>query len=264
MEQCAQRGILVLLDMHCLDVSGTDSSTVFFNSKYSIDDAVAGWVAMAQRYANSWNVFAIDVFNEPFGGTWNIGADTDMDAFSVRVAAAVHEFTDWLIFAEGTASSPNCTQSIDGDVVTCGYGDNLLGVKSAPVELGQPNKVVYSPHTYGPSQHDRAEFSNANFPDNMPDVWSSHWGYIKDKNTTAVVLGEWGGPTDGENGLWVDKLVEYLQMNGMQSNFFWYLNTDSNPAGLLMDWTAPDLDKLAVLETLTPSPTNITDILAGT
>ena len=54
------------------------------------------------------------------------------------------------------------------------YGDNLLGVADAPVKIAVADKLVYSPHTYGPSQHDRAEFSNAAFPANMPDVWENH------------------------------------------------------------------------------------------
>ena len=50
-----------------------------------------------------------------------------MDAFAVQVATAVHENTDWLIFVEGTSTSPTCDDIIDGDEVVCGYGDNLKG-----------------------------------------------------------------------------------------------------------------------------------------
>lgn len=259
--ECADRGILILLDMHCLDTSGTDASPVFYNSEYSIDDAVEGWVNMAIRYANNWNVFGIDVFNEPYGATWAEGADSDMDAFTVKVASAVHEYTDWIIFTEGTSTSPVCDSEIDGDEVVCGYGDNLLGVGANPVVLEKENKVVYTPHTYGPSQHDRDEFSNEAFPDNMPDVWDNHWGYIRTYNDSAVVVGEWGGPTDGDNGLWMDKFVEYLVEKDMQSNFFWCINSDSSPTGLIVDWSTPDTDKLAVLDILTPSPTNISVLL---
>ena len=155
-DEFAARGIVVLLDLHCLDTGGTNASPVFFNDDFSLDDTLAGWSAMAQRFATKWNVLGADVFNEPFGATWAEGADTDMDAFAVRAAAAIHEYApevratgaaerqtrdiysllpmmmlrsmspprprvaQWLIFVEGASASPNCTAMIDGDLVVCG------------------------------------------------------------------------------------------------------------------------------------------------
>ena len=72
-DQFAERGIIVLLDMHCLDTRGTNDSPVFFNNQFSIQQTIAGWEAMAKRYADKWNVFAFDAFNESFGGTWAQG-----------------------------------------------------------------------------------------------------------------------------------------------------------------------------------------------
>lgn len=262
----AELGILVLLDMHCLDTSGTSSSPVFFNDQFSRNDTLAGWVAMAERYQDAWNVMGADVFNEPFGATWAEGEETDMDQFSVDVAAAIHGAgaDNWLIFVEGAFKDPNCTQVIDGDTVSCGYGDNLLGVAADPVVLqdGSEDKLVYSVHTYGPSQHDRAEFNNSDFPNNMADVWDAHWGYItEDEDAPAVVLGEWGGPTNGTNGEWMSALVQYLIGKDLRSNFFWCLNEDGSPQGLYTNWsTTPaevDEDKLTVLATLTPEPSDI-------
>jgi hypothetical protein len=31
------------------------------------------------------------------------------------------------------------------------------------------------------------------FPDNMPEVWTHHWGFLEDETGKAAVLGEWGG-----------------------------------------------------------------------
>ena len=218
-----------------------------------------------------------------------------MDAFAVRAAASIHaEAPEWLIFVEGTAHSPNCSRTIDGAAVSCGYGDNLLGVAAHPVVLPIEGKLVYSVHTYGPSQHDRPEFHNANFPHNMRDVCTpplvrsdparsrlrisrvehahthsraarlaaggDHWGYaISTGAAPTIVLGEWGGPTTGANGKWMGALVQYLQDKGIESNFFWALNQDGSPEGIITDWTATppavDAGKLAVLAKLTPKPT---------
>ena len=266
----AARGILVLLDLHCLSTAGTNASPLFYDDTHPVSDAVAGWSKLAQKFGDRWNVLGADVFNEPFGATWAEGKPSDMDAFAKQAAAAIHTHApNWLVFVEGTADSPNCTSTIDGDDVECGYGDNLLGAMAAPLSLAAKDKLVYSPHTYGPSQHDRAEFHNAEFPANMPDVWSAHWGALvarRAADTPAVVLGEWGGPVSGDNGEWAEALVAYLQSTALTSNFFWALNEDGTPKGLITDWTTspPTLDaaKLALLRKLTPHPTNVSALRA--
>jgi endoglucanase len=263
-DECATRGIVILLDMHCLDTGGTNDSPLWFNSKFSEKDALAGWTKMAKRYKDQWNVFAIDVFNEPFGGTWAEGKPTDMDAFAVKAAAAVHEDTDWLIFVEGTFKSPNCSKVYDNISVTCGYGDNLIGVAQHPVRLAKPKKLVYSSHTYGPSQHNRPEFTDPAFPKNMPAIWQDHWGYVANKTGSAVVLGEFGGPATGSTAQWYEELVEYLTSAGHQDTFFWCLNSDSSTGGLLIDWKTPDTAKLELLKKLQPSPTDFKALVPPT
>jgi endoglucanase len=214
------------------------------------------------------------VFNEPFGATWAEGKASDMDVFAARVAETVATHApNWLIFVEGAARSPNCTSVIDGDAVSCGYGDNLLGAQrnaSALDAVAQRGKLVWSPHTYGPSQHDRIEFHNGQFPTNMKDVWEDHWGALLSKKsaaTPAVVLGEWGGPVSGDNGKWMNALADYLTAKGATSNFFWALNMDGTPKGIITSWTTspPTLDqpKLALLERIVPHPTNVSALAGG-
>jgi len=268
-DKFAERGILVLLDLHCLDTGGTNKSPVFFNNQFPVTQVIQGWGRMAKRYGDKWNVLGADVFNEPFGATWAEGGAKDMDAFAVSAAVTIHaDAPNWLIFVEGSSNSPTCSDTIDGDVVNCGYGDNLKGVRDSPVQLAAASKLVYSPHTYGPSQHDCAEFSNANFPSNMPDVWENHWGYIRDlPGSPAVVLGEWGGELSGKNLQWTNALVDYLTLKGMQSNFFWCMNQDSDPVGIITDWAATpmktDSGKLELLARLTPAPTDMSQVHAA-
>lgn len=263
-DKFAESGILVLLDLHCLSTQGTNASPLFYDKSHPIEQTVSGWGTLAKRLGRKWNVIGADVFNEPFGATWATGKASDMDAFALKSAAAIAEHApDWLVFVEGSAKSPKCDAVIDGDEVQCGFGDNLMGAMTAPICL-PTDRLVYSMHTYGPSQHDRPEFTNAKFPANMPDVWDAHWGALvsnRTARTPALVLGEWGGPTDGENGQWADALVSYLVARDLTSNFFWALNQDGAPEGIITNWkVAPmktDAGKLALLSRLNPKPTPI-------
>jgi aryl-phospho-beta-D-glucosidase BglC (GH1 family) len=145
----AARGVLVLLDLHCLSTAGTNASPLWFDASHPVADTLKGWTTLAARFGSKWNVIGADIFNEPFAGTWAEGKPTDMDAFAVAAAAAIRAggAPQWLVFVEGTWRSPNCTSVVDGDTVDCGYGDNLLGAMHSPVDIGAAERLVFSMHT---------------------------------------------------------------------------------------------------------------------
>jgi endoglucanase len=62
-------------------------------------------------------------------------------------------------------------------------------VQTSPVVLSVPNRVVYSPHTYGPNVYNQPYFSDGTFPNNMPAIWDAHFGFIKGLGGAAVVTG---------------------------------------------------------------------------
>jgi len=139
------------------------------------------------------------------------------------------------VFVEGTAGSPPCADA-------CFYGENLQGVKTAPVKLKVSNRVVYSPHTYGPNVFNQPYFSDASFPKNMPKIWDDHFGFIRGRNQEATVVGEWGGSLAGKNGVWMNAFVDYLIARDITDNFFWCVNPNSGDTGGLLenDWITPD------------------------
>jgi aryl-phospho-beta-D-glucosidase BglC (GH1 family) len=61
----------------------------------------------------------------------------------------------------------------------------VQGVKTHPVQLRNPSKLVYSPHVYGPSVYGQPYFSVGNFPANMPAIWDTHFGFVP--STTGAV-----------------------------------------------------------------------------
>jgi len=153
---------------------------------------------------------------------------------------------------EGVASSPPCPQA-------CFYGENLRGVRSAPVKLKVANKLAYSPHSYGPQVYMQSYFQDPSFPNNMPAIWDDHYGYIRNQSGAAVVVGEWGGNIEGKNGIWMNAFVNYLKSKKMTDNFLWCLNPNSGDTGGLLanDWVTPIQNKLDLLNVLVPNPTPV-------
>mmetsp|Transcript_95231 Transcript_95231/g.116600 ORF Transcript_95231/g.116600 Transcript_95231/m.116600 type:complete len:402 (+) Transcript_95231:37-1242(+) len=247
-------GILVLLDMHSLETGGYLEDGLWYDDKYPQTTTMQVWETMVNRYKGFWNVIAIDVFNEPFDGTWGTGTvSTDFNTWCQTVGNQVHGMgVDWLIFCEGVANSPPCTDA-------CFWGGDLQGVKSQPVTLNMPNKIVYSPHCYGPDVAYQDYFQASNFPDNMPEIWDTHFGYIRSLNKAATALGEWGGSTQGLDGTWMNAFANYIIQTDIPDTFFWCLNPDSGDTGGLLeyDWSTPVQPKLDILQKIQPKPTKV-------
>ena len=275
---CGDAGILVMLDMHSLEAGGYMQDGLWYDDKYPQSTTLKVWNMMVDRYKDYWNVFAIDVFNEPFDATWGQGDDsTDFNTWCQTVGNDVHQDTEWLILCEGDAISPPCTDA-------CFWGENLQGVRTNPVELNMANKIVYSPHVclciyivyilahiiyynkvYGPSVAYQKYFNVPDFPSNMPAIWNQHWGYIKNESKSAIAVGEWGGQLSGNDGTWMNAFVNYLIAIDAKDTFFWCLNPDSGDTGGLLeyDWETPVTPKLDLLQKLQPNPTKITPQLDG-
>ena len=105
------------------------------------------------------------------------------------------------------------------------WGENLQAATRFPIETRHANKVVLSPHVYGPSVHDQPYFREPTFPENMPSIWRLQWGRIPRDRSAAmpIVLGEWGGRYDGADRIWQNKMASYLSDpdNLIAGSFYW-------------------------------------------
>ena len=145
------------------------------------------------------------------------------------------------------------------------WGENLRHAASLPVRLPRPEKVVLSPHVYGPGiGHEMGYFEADDFPSNMPDIWDDHFGSLLQKGHT-LLIGEWGGTyvdrgPKTRNRAWMDAFHRYLGRRGL-SSFFWCLNPNSGDTGGLLTngWKPPrsgtaEALKLALLGQLPATP----------
>jgi endoglucanase len=108
------------------------------------------------------------------------------------------------------------------------------------VRLSVEGKVVYSPHDYGPEEYPQKWFDDASFPNNLAQVWNSHWGTVHTTGQAPIWLGEFG-VAKTEVGLkstiWFTTLLDYIKSNRMHFSY-WCLNGGNYPnyAFLLGDW----------------------------
>ena len=165
LERLAARGIFVMLDMHTLH---SDRNFPLWCDPEPCDDAseqaiFAAWATLAQRYCVQPNVIMADLFNEPYGASWESWRDA-----AQRLGDHVLSYCDrWLIVVEGT----DCNSGHG-----CWWGENVAGHITQPVTLSVAERLVLSPHVYGHGGH--AYFSHPSFPDNLAGVWGSHWGNV--------------------------------------------------------------------------------------
>ena len=133
-------------------------------------------------------------------------------------------------------------------------GEVLQGVREHPVHLrgGGSNKIVYSPHSYGPSVFKQPYFADPSFPSNMPAIWGLQYGALAEEGV-PIVIGEWGGRLVGQDRDWQQAFADYLSSRPIIGSFYWCLNPDSaDTGGLLATWArmVPETEKLQLLEKL--------------
>ena len=119
----------------------------------------------------------------------------------------------WLLFVEGVshktrggAPSVSSGQSDDGHM----WASNLEGMRSRPLVMPDPTRLVLSPHVYGPSVAPQPYFEAADFPKNMGRIWETHFGFIHSSRIGCVVVGEWGGWNVDQDSVWHRAFSEWL------------------------------------------------------
>ncbi|CEG46837.1 cellulase (glycosyl hydrolase family 5) subfamily protein [Plasmopara halstedii] len=249
--------LLVLLDAHVMQPAGSIPPLWYDDEQDCTQDIVEQmWRTLALRYKNKWNVIGADLNNEPHGeATWGSGnVKTDWRLAATRLADQVLTLCPrWLIFVEGVQT----TKYNPGHDVPCFWGENLQAAGQLPVELCVDNRLVYSPHTYGPAVANQPYFNAEDFPHNMPCVWDSHFGYLKREARVPLVIGEWGGRFDNrKDWSWQKRFAEYVQHNRIDGVIFWCVNPNGGDTdGLLCaDWRTPNDKAFQVLSRFTGTP----------
>lgn len=221
------------------------------------------------------NIMGIDIFNEPHDYTWaEWRALIDVAYETVN---AVNP--NILIFAQGIGTaggaqdgSPDTTTPVPhGEVASNpNWGENLFEAGDNPPSMPK-DRLVYSPHVYGPSVFVQNMFMDPSQPECaglsgdaageakcklvinptlLRKGWEEHFGYLKAKGY-AIVIGEFGGNREWPRGgaslrdkarwghitdntidmQWQNAFVDYLIDAGITDSIYWSINPESGDTG---------------------------------
>jgi len=256
-------GMMIILDNHSQSNDGFMFDLWYGQGGFTESDWVATWQMLARRYAKTANVVAFDLKNEPHGSaTWGDGGATDWRRAAERAGNAVLAIApDKLIIVEGIEGQVAGGQKLDRHW----WGGNLEGVRQNPVRLSKANRLVYSPHEYGPGVFAQPWFSDPNMASILADRWEKGFGFIHTQNIAPLFIGEFGAKSVSKTtveGRWINQFTDYLAATGI-SWTFWSWNPNSGDTGgvLTDDWNSVHTDKMALLTKLmgrkagtTPAP----------
>ena len=244
---CRTIGLKVILDMHRTPASGMID--LWYNSSITEEDWMLNWEWLAGRYGGNDAVIGADIFNEPHGvARWD-GSNSAVDwrrAAQLCGNRVIAIEPNWLIFVEGVETPDGATYGW--------WGGNLRGAASYPVTLSRPDKLVYSPHEYGPAVYNQWWFHNGSFSYDslMSEHWKPSWLFINDQaDVHPLLIGEWGGreyDLASDSGRWFNYLVQLIA-NKKLNHTFWCWNPNSGDTGGVLndDWTTVNWGKYNVI-----------------
>ena len=257
--QCRANGLKLIIDIHCAETNASGHMVnLWYTDRISTDDYLYALSWMADRYKNDDTIIAYDLKNEPHGkpnegdsaAIWNDSKQANNWKYVAETAAAkvLAKNPNVLIMVEGTEIYPknskgDYSSKDDKDYYFNWWGGNLRAVKDYPIDLGKyQDKLVYSPHDYGPTVYEQPWFQGSYTYDSlMKDCWHDNWFYIHEDNIAPLLIGEWGGFMREPNLKWmtyVRQLIATYHLN----HTFWCLNANSGDTGglLLDDFTTWD------------------------
>jgi endoglucanase len=191
-------------------------------------------------------VVGVDLTNEPWNLTW-----TQWAGYASQGGQAVLGVNpNTTVWVEGIGNAS--TAGVSGGA---NWGQNLY--EAGAISGVSSDKLVYTPHSYGPSVAAMSYFADASFPSNMPALWDTMFGHLISQGYT-VVVGEFGGKyvtgssSATNDKAWQDAFVTYLIGKGELSTFYWCVNPNSSDTGGIYgdDWKTWNTDKLALLQRL--------------
>jgi aryl-phospho-beta-D-glucosidase BglC (GH1 family) len=247
-----ENGLKVMIDIHCAETNASGHTVnLWYTEKIKTEDYYAALEWMADRYKDNDTIIAYDLKNEPHGkpsegssaAKWDDSKDPNNWKNVAETAAkkVLAKNPNVLIMVEGTETYPkkkgNYSSTNDDDYYFNWWGGNLRGVKDYPINLGKyQDKLVYSPHDYGPTVYEQPWFQgNYTYDSLMEDCWEDNWFYIYENNTAPLLIGEWGGYMTEPNLTWMTYMRKLIKTYHLHHTFWCYNANSGDTGGLVLD-----------------------------
>jgi endoglucanase len=255
MHEADRNGLYVLLDLH--SVTNKQQYPTWFNDKdpqlmwngqpYSLSDWIGDLTFVASRYADLPHFLGIDIYNEPNSVVrWSNSTDVvdpnDNDpkyfwnrAAESAAAGVLQANPNLLVFVQGINGNWDGRENSN---LPMNWGEDFQPEAYLPLNIPS-DKLVLSPHTYGPDVYVKSSFSAPNFPANLAADWETLFGQFSSAH--PVVIGEWGGKygngTSGAQDVtWQNALVDYLLSKDIHNSFYWtYTPNSGDTGGILIE-----------------------------
>ena len=226
---CGKTGLKVIFNNHNNEATSANwsnaaqqSNGLWFDTGPGTDGTDAGgdkgtisasrfkqdWVTFARHWAKNRTVIGFDLRNEPCAHTstpavWGGGGPTDIRAMYQEVGNAVLAVNpDALIICESVINYK--INAYEGD---------LSVVRTLPVVLRDPFKLVYSVHEY---PKEIGGYSGAESGPDYVARMNKTWGWLVTENVAPVWIGEMGSSMAvAPSKAWGETLLSY--MNGQAS-----------------------------------------------
>jgi aryl-phospho-beta-D-glucosidase BglC (GH1 family) len=261
-----RQGMHIMLDFHSVSkhqqyptwwLSNPADYHLIYNQRAYTE---ANWIRdlqfVAARYAHISRFFAVDLYNEPNGQVrWSTGDPNVTDsayywkrAVEAASAAVLQSNPNVLIFVQGIAGNFDGREDSN---IPINWGEDFQPQAYQPLNI-PTNKLVLTPHTYGPDVYMKATFGEHSFPANLPEDWEALFGRFYPAH--AVVPGEWGGrygtgPSGEMDVTWQNAFVQYMAGKGMRNSFYWcYTPNSTDTGGILNDDLTVRQDKVSLLK----------------
>ena len=266
--QCRANGIKIMIDIHSAKTDAMGHmKPIWSEGNITEQDFLDSLSWMSARYKNDDTIIAYDLKNEPHGkanesprAKWDGSKDSDNWKYIAEKAAnaVLSKNPNVLVMVEGIEIYPKDVKSNGdfsstnmGDYYCTWWGGNLRGVKDNPIDLGKyQNKLVYSPHDYGPTVYEQPWFQGGYTFDSLyKDCWYDNWFYIQEQDIAPLLIGEWGGFMRDPNLKWMTYLRQLIKENKI-NHTFWCFNSNSGDTGglVLDDFKTWDEDKYAFVK----------------
>jgi aryl-phospho-beta-D-glucosidase BglC (GH1 family) len=268
MAEAERVGLYVLLDFHSISMqrqyptwfvsNPADFNLIYNGQAYTAADWTRDLAFVARRYAHLKHFFAIDVYNEPNGPVrWSAGDPSMTDpnnywktATESAAAAILAANPNLLIFVQGVTGN---FDGVENTNIPMNWGENFQPQAYQPLNI-RYEKLVLSPHTYGPDVYVKSTFDTPAFPGNLRGDWEQLFGQFA--QTYAVVPGEWGGRfghggSGKKDADWQNAFVDYLLSKGIRNGFYWCYTPNSGDTGGVLDDSLKVIDgKMVLLQRL--------------